>query len=436
MSLVALVLGAVGVAMAMRAHLAQRLDTIAIMKSLGASSGQIIKIYLLQTLLLGLAGGLLGVMLGVGVQLAFPYLLASLINVRPDLHLDPRAILAGLGAGVLTTLLFTLPPLLDIRSVRPILILRRAMEDVEEPVEQSAGHRLRSNLPQIAAVFVTLVLAATLLHALHIGTYGLNRKGFIADAFFAVFALAAGYFMPPFQQIFRRLRKNLAQIFAFSSSSAAFRSSPPASPIRRGRQVLLGRPRRRAVRAAPRLVRRAAPPELLPRPHPPAPCPLPCATASRTSIVPAILPPRCSPRSAWASCRSCWSSSCSMPSSSSCTSSSAPNLPNVFLVDIANAEIGGMRDAPHALARGHRAAGTPARRHLPRRLRSTASPAADIKLKNFPHRMLQSIQLTYDEASRPAPRSWKASGGPPRKLPRQTNIRWSPSPSARPDASA
>ena len=39
MSLVALVLGAVGVAMAMRAHLQQRLDTIAIMKSLGARSG-------------------------------------------------------------------------------------------------------------------------------------------------------------------------------------------------------------------------------------------------------------------------------------------------------------------------------------------------------------------------------------------------------------
>ena len=104
MSLVALVLGAVGVAMAMRAHLAQRLDTIAIMKSLGATSGQVIKIYLLQTILLGAAGGLLGVLLGIGVQLAFPYLLASLINVRPELHLDPRAIAAGFGAGILTTL--------------------------------------------------------------------------------------------------------------------------------------------------------------------------------------------------------------------------------------------------------------------------------------------------------------------------------------------
>ncbi len=58
MSLVALVLGAVGVAMAMRAHLQQRLDSIAIMKSLGAGSSQIIRIYLLQTLLLGLGGAL------------------------------------------------------------------------------------------------------------------------------------------------------------------------------------------------------------------------------------------------------------------------------------------------------------------------------------------------------------------------------------------
>src|SRR6202012_6010000 len=95
-SLVALVLGAVGVAMAMRAHLQQRLDTIAIMKSLGARSGQIMKIYLLQTLILGTIGGLLGVMLGVGVQLAFPVLLAKLINFDTDLHIQLGTVFTGL----------------------------------------------------------------------------------------------------------------------------------------------------------------------------------------------------------------------------------------------------------------------------------------------------------------------------------------------------
>ena len=156
MSLVALVLGAVGVAMAMRAHLAQRLDTIAIMKSLGANSTQIIKIYLIQTLLLGAAGGLLGVILGVGVQMAFPYLLAHLVNVRPDLHIDPRAVAAGLGAGVLTTLLFTLPPLLDIRGVRPILILRRAVDEIDEPIWTSLVRRLKKNLAQFLAFALIL----------------------------------------------------------------------------------------------------------------------------------------------------------------------------------------------------------------------------------------------------------------------------------------
>jgi putative ABC transport system permease protein len=156
MSLVALVLGAVGVAMAMRAHLQQRLDTIAIMKSLGARSGQIMKIYLLQTLLLGLAGGVLGVLLGVAVQLAFPLVLGKLINVPTQMHLQWRAIFAGLGAGMLTTLLFTLPPLLDIRGVRPSLILRRAVEDNDDPFIAAVWKKITKNMTQILATALIL----------------------------------------------------------------------------------------------------------------------------------------------------------------------------------------------------------------------------------------------------------------------------------------
>ena len=54
--LVAMVLGAIGVGMAMRAHLQQRIDILAIMKSIGARSSDILRIYLLQTLLLGRSG--------------------------------------------------------------------------------------------------------------------------------------------------------------------------------------------------------------------------------------------------------------------------------------------------------------------------------------------------------------------------------------------
>ena len=173
MSLVALVLGAVGVAMAMRAHLQQRMDSIAIMKSLGARSAQIIKIYLMQTLVLGLLGGLLGVGLGAGVQLAFPWLLAKLVNVDTTLHLQWRTVLTGLAAGVLTTLLFTLPPLLDIRSVRPVLIFRRAVEDVDDPFVSAVFRKLRKNSAQLVAAVLILAgltaIATTLSDSATVG---------------------------------------------------------------------------------------------------------------------------------------------------------------------------------------------------------------------------------------------------------------------------
>ncbi len=73
-SLIALIVGALGVATSVHAHLQQRLDTIAIMKCLGARSSQIIGIYTIQTGLLALAGGLAGVVVGAAVQMLFPVL--------------------------------------------------------------------------------------------------------------------------------------------------------------------------------------------------------------------------------------------------------------------------------------------------------------------------------------------------------------------------
>jgi putative ABC transport system permease protein len=156
MSLVALVLGAVGVAMAMRAHLQQRLDSIAIMKSLGAGSRQIMKIYLLQTLLLGLGGGVLGVLFGLGVQLSFPIFLAKLLHLTPSLRIDSHAVALGLASGLLTTLLFTLPPLLDIRHVRPILILRRNVETSDDPFAVRWLRKLRGSLLQLVSSLLIL----------------------------------------------------------------------------------------------------------------------------------------------------------------------------------------------------------------------------------------------------------------------------------------
>ena len=130
--LVAMVLGAIGVAMAMHAHLEQRMDMLAILKALGARSGDLLRIFLLQTLGLGLAGGVLGVAAGVGVMAALPAVFGKLLPVNATLKFPWQSIAAGLGTGLLTTLLFCLPPLLDVRNVRPALVLRRLVEQGPE----------------------------------------------------------------------------------------------------------------------------------------------------------------------------------------------------------------------------------------------------------------------------------------------------------------
>ncbi len=162
--LVAMVLGAIGVAMAMRAHLQQRMDILAIMKSIGARSSDILRIYLLQTLLLGLAGGILGVLAGFGVEWIMPSLVAKLLPLKATLHIPVRAGLAGLGTGVLTTLLFCLPPLLDIRRVKPNLVLRRMVE--EESTRESLRERWQKRKAQWLATGVILLALAGIAAAL------------------------------------------------------------------------------------------------------------------------------------------------------------------------------------------------------------------------------------------------------------------------------
>jgi putative ABC transport system permease protein len=126
-SLIALVIGALGVATAIQAHLQQKMDSIAIMKCLGAKSSQVLRIYVLQTAGLGLAGSFAGIAVGSLVQMAFPLFLAKYFQVSMTPRFDFVSALQGLIVGLLTVLLFTVPPLLGIRTIRPALIFRREM---------------------------------------------------------------------------------------------------------------------------------------------------------------------------------------------------------------------------------------------------------------------------------------------------------------------
>jgi putative ABC transport system permease protein len=170
-SLIAMIVGALGVAMAMHAHLQQKMDNIAVMKSLGATSRDIIGIYTLQTLLLGLVGGLAGVIVGRIVERTLPLLISRFFQMDIKLGWNLAASAQGIAVGLLTTLLFTLPPLLAIRKIRPAMILRRDMPEAK----LTWGKRLADARLSLAAGGVILIgigaIAAWLADSPRVGGY-------------------------------------------------------------------------------------------------------------------------------------------------------------------------------------------------------------------------------------------------------------------------
>ena len=180
--LVAMVLGAIGVAMAMHAHLEQRMDMLAILKAMGAGSADLLRIFLLQTLGLGLAGGLLGVVAGVGVMTALPFAFGKLLPMNVVLNFPWRSAFAGLGTGLLTTLLFCLPPLLDVRNVRPVLVLRRLVEPGPGGIRGWLAKWWARRLQLTIAVIVVALLGAI--------AWALSDSAKVGSAFAGIFTVA------------------------------------------------------------------------------------------------------------------------------------------------------------------------------------------------------------------------------------------------------
>ena len=128
-SLIALIVGGLGVATSIEGHIKQKMDSIAMIKCVGGRSGQIMRIYLAQALLLGFAGSLAGVVLGFGIQAVFPRFLVAYFDVDVNLIVSWAPLVQGILAGMLTALLFTIPPLLSISDIRPALIFRWDMDE-------------------------------------------------------------------------------------------------------------------------------------------------------------------------------------------------------------------------------------------------------------------------------------------------------------------
>ena len=150
--LVIVILGGIGVSSVTRVFVLQKIRSIAVLKCVGATSGQIIAVYLLQVMSLGLAGSLLGVAIARGTVAAIPLALgSSSSSLLATVHYTVvwRVALQGATIGVLVSLLFAIVPLLQVRLVKPSLLLR----------DETAPRR-RDSTRIAAIVFVSAALVA------------------------------------------------------------------------------------------------------------------------------------------------------------------------------------------------------------------------------------------------------------------------------------
>ncbi|MCC7053862.1 MAG: ABC transporter permease [Gemmatimonadaceae bacterium] len=130
--LVALLLGGIGVASGVHAFIRRKQETIAVLRCLGATSRQVLVVYGVQAAMMGLAGAAVGAALGVAIQLALPGLVRDLLPVDVSVSLSPIAILSGLAVGVWVALAFALRPLVGVRNVSPLQVLRTQVDESQQ----------------------------------------------------------------------------------------------------------------------------------------------------------------------------------------------------------------------------------------------------------------------------------------------------------------
>jgi len=147
-SLASVLLAAVAVAMGARRYAARHIDTVALMKCMGASQAFVLAISIIELTLLAVFAVAIGALLGYLAQSGLAWVLRDLI--RTEL---PAASLAPLPIALVTVLAmligFALPPLLQLKSTPPARVLRKSVS--APPLRYGASYVLA-----LAALFAIL----------------------------------------------------------------------------------------------------------------------------------------------------------------------------------------------------------------------------------------------------------------------------------------
>ena len=150
-ALLSLLLGGIGVAQIVRAWLAGRAQSVAVMRCLGFRAGEVAGLYLGHVALLALAGCLVGGVLGASLPLVVRSLAPDLFPGSGSNLWQPLSMLRGIGLGLFVALLFSLPPLAAVWRVPPAAVLRAEAVPLGAP----RGVRIGAPLALLGGVLVS-----------------------------------------------------------------------------------------------------------------------------------------------------------------------------------------------------------------------------------------------------------------------------------------
>ena len=136
--LAALVIAGIGIGGGVTSYLEARRTSIATLKVLGATTGDIARIYLLQITAAALIGSLAGLTAGVLITPLLANALGALLPVSTDFAIDAGALLTASAYGLLVALIFAAPPLVRSRTYPAIALMRVRVSPLALPRKELA----------------------------------------------------------------------------------------------------------------------------------------------------------------------------------------------------------------------------------------------------------------------------------------------------------
>ncbi|HEX6540928.1 MAG TPA: FtsX-like permease family protein [Ktedonobacterales bacterium] len=155
--LLALLIGGVGILNTMQVALRRRRNEIAMLKTAGYRSGDLVGLFGFEAGLIGLVGGLVGAAAGAGVSFLVTGLMEQALQTQMSDTIDASTLTWGVAVGFGTALIFGLLPIVQASQVRPQAVLR------ELPARAGTASRILTVLLALLLVLLFFALAASIL---------------------------------------------------------------------------------------------------------------------------------------------------------------------------------------------------------------------------------------------------------------------------------